>query len=114
MIEGTIPDIQTSNKDRIQQLYIELNYLSSVLLNQVNSNAPGNVYFTFIEFRQGMYELYSSSYRYKNFNNELKRRYLHWKNIKTNTRPSNKFIYKSIKLYNDIIDELVRVEVLEL
>lgn len=114
MMEGTIPDIQTSNKDRILQLYIELNGLSAVLLNQIRSSAPGDVFFTFSQFRQDMFELYNSSHRYRNFNKELKNRVLAWMNINVSGRPSIKMVTKSIRIYNEMIDELVRIEVLEL
>jgi len=113
-IKGTIADIQTTNKDRILQLYLELNEISSIMLNQIKSCAPGNIFFTFVEFRQRMFELFSASHRYKNFDRTIKNRYYKWARVNTTQKPSNKFIFQSIDLYNDIIDELIRIEVLEL
>ena len=113
-MEGTVPYTKTTNKDRILNLYLDLNHVSAKLLNQSRTNAPGDIYFTFIEFRQLMFELYNSAHRYRNFNPELKSEFRVWMGLNMPNRPTPKQIRRSVELYNKAIDELVRIEVLEL
>lgn len=111
-MDETIPNRDTLLKDRIVDTYIDLCSISSKLLGQIRGNTAGSKYTTFIQFEEHMYKIYNLSCVFP-LGNDMKKDMKDW--IKANRKnvPSNKFMLRSVDLFEQFANELVLRKIIE-
>lgn len=111
-MDETIPNRDTLLKDHIMASYIELCTISSKLLGQVRGNTTGSKYHTFVEFEEQMFKIYNLSCVFS-LGTNIKKTMRDWINAKRKNPPSNKFMLKSVDLFESFSHELVIRKIIE-
>jgi hypothetical protein len=112
-MEETIAITQNPIKDRILTLYLEICATSATLQNVIVSKAPGNKQLLYKQFRNQVFEMYNLSHRYDRINKDVVKETATWMKAK-NPNPKDKFIMYSIDVVDKYINELKRIEVLQM
>lgn len=111
-MEETKPNRDTPVKDRILALYFDLCDTSSLLMGQMHGNAAGSVSNTYKMFEKDMFEIYALSC-VLSLRPRAKMKVDQWANAKRTHPIKNKFIYKSIKVFEEFAKELVSMQIIK-
>ena len=112
MEEDTVVIRENPIKQRILTLYMDTCITGAQIRNIINSGAPGNKIGLYRAFRVQAFELYNLSHMYDRLNSEIGKRFFKWMMVKK-VSPEDAFLLESLKIVDEYIRELKRIEIIQ-
>ena len=112
-MEETKPNRDTPIKDRVLELYFDLCDTSSILMGQMHGNATGSIANTYKAFEKDMFEMYSLC-SVLSLRPHVKVKVNQWAKAKRTHPIKNRFIYNSIKVFEEFAKELVSMQIIRI
>lgn len=100
--------------DLVKQAYVVTSYYAMDLQVKINDGKRGmNIKTTFDNFRYGFLGLFNLVNTKSEFDNDLRKRVLAWKKIRTQGKISTKFCLQSLRLYDDFVKHLAFLKIID-
>ena len=112
--QGNSRDKTIEPVDLVKQAYVVTSYYAMDLQVKINDGKRGmNIKTTFDNFRYGFLGLFNLVNTRSEFDNDLRKRVLVWKKIRTQGKISTKFCLQSLRLYDDFVKHLAFLKIIE-